>query len=183
MQDIPRQAQMQNERTYQPRPTPSPRYERGVQEQSRQVIQVEVDDDETEEEHPEEVESDISIPASQASLSASAMLRRDPRESFVIAESPRTEQSSYQPPSQSPGQTGEYRAGSSNMRAHPPLSQAGSVTEKGRVLQAKIFGSVTKPGMEGGEKRKRLPSEEEIRAKRLRAKATEGLGLGLGLEL
>lgn len=180
VQNIPREAQVQDARANQSRPTPSPRYE---PVRVRQAMQVDVDDDETEEEHPEEVESDIDIPASQASLSASAMLRRDPRESFEIAGSPHTQQRAYQPASQPPMQTAEYRAGSSNVRAHLPISQAGSVTEKGRVLQAKIFGSVTKPGMatEGGEKRKRLPSEDEIRAKRLRAKASEGLGLGLEL--
>lgn len=159
------------------KPTPFPRYEPAPSQAPLQI-----DDDETEEEHPEEVESDINIPPSQASLSASAMLRRDPRESFEIKESPRTQQNYAQPLSQAPQQTGEYRAGSSNMGAHPPLLAAGSVTEKGRVLQAKIFGSVTKPGMGDGEgKRKRLPSEDEIRAKRLRVKAREGLGLGLEL--
>ena len=156
----------------------SPRYEPLKQ---RQAIQV--DDDETEEEHPEEVESDVDIPASQASLSASAMLRRDPRENFEIAESPRTQASASQGLSQPWQQTEMYRGSlGSNVRAHPPLSAAGSVTEKGRALQAKIFGSVSKPGMDGGgEKRKRLPTEEEIRVKRLRGKAREGLGLGLEL--
>lgn len=166
-------------------PEVSPRYEPIAQPQQLSQ-QMQVDDDETEEEHPEEVESDIDVPASQASLSASAMLRRDPRESFEIVDSPRTQQSSYGPPSQPQPQTMEYKAGSSNVRAHPPLSAAGSVTEKGRVLQAKIFGSVTKPGgVDGGEKRKRLPSgpgvlsEEEAKAKRLRGQAKQGLGLGL----
>lgn len=166
-------------------PEISPRY--GPIAQPRKLSQqVQVDDDETEEEHPEEVESDIDVPASQASLSASAMLRRDPRASFEIADSPRTQQSSYGPPSQPQPQTMEYKAGSSNVRAHPPLSAAGSVTEKGRVLQAKIFGSVTKPGViDGGEKRKRLPngpgalSEEEVKSKRLRGQAKQGLGLSL----
>lgn len=165
-------------------PKTSPRYESIAQPQQLSQ-QMQVDDDETEEEHPEEVQSDVDVPASQASLSASAMLRRDPRESFEIADSPRTQQSSYEPPSQPQPQTMEYKTGAINVRSHPPLSAAGSVTEKGRVLQAKIFGSVTKPGLDGAEKRKRLPSgpsglsEEEVRAKRLRGKAKEGLGLGL----
>jgi hypothetical protein len=50
------------------------------------------------------------------------------------------------------------------------------------LLQARIFGSVTKVGLGGmGEKgkRKRLPSEEEIRAKKLRMAAPEGVGLGI----
>lgn len=166
-------------------PEISPRYE-PIAHPQQLSQQMQVDDDETEEEHPEEVGPDIDVPASQASLSASAMLRKDPREGFEIADSPRTQQSSYGPPSQPQPQTMEYKAGSSNVRAHPPLSAAGSVTEKGRVLQAKIFGSVTKPGtVDGGEKRKRLPdgpggfSEEEVKAKRLRGQAKQGLGLGL----
>ena len=184
----PAQRSMVQARQPQPQVLPeiSPRFEPIAQPQQLSQ-QMQVDDDETEEEHPEEVESDIDVPASQASLSASAMLRRDPRESFEIADSPRTQQSSYAPPSQPRPQIMEYKAGSSNVRAHPPLSAAGSVTEKGRVLQAKIFGSVTKPGLavEGVEKRKRLPSgpgglsEEEVKAKRLRGQAMQGLGLGL----
>ncbi|KFY45611.1 hypothetical protein V494_00865 [Pseudogymnoascus sp. VKM F-4513 (FW-928)] len=90
----------------------------------------------------EEVESD-DIQESQASAAASAMLRRDPRESFEVA-------------------------------ASPGLNEA---TEKGALLQAKIFGSVTKGA--SVPKRKRLPDDEEVKAKKLRMAAGEGVGLGI----
>ncbi|KFY28027.1 hypothetical protein V493_03161 [Pseudogymnoascus sp. VKM F-4281 (FW-2241)] len=90
----------------------------------------------------EELESD-DIQESQASAAASAMLRRDPRESFEVA-------------------------------ASPGLNEA---TEKGALLQAKIFGSVTKGAT--APKRKRLPDDEEVRAKKLRMAAEEGVGLGI----
>lgn len=50
-------------------------------------------------------------------------------------------------------------------------------TEKGALLQAKIFGSVTK-GV-SAPKRKRLPDDEEVKAKKLRMAAGEGVGLGI----
>lgn len=90
----------------------------------------------------EELESD-DVHESQASAAASAMLRRDPRESFEVA-------------------------------ASPGLNEA---TEKGALLQAKIFGSVTKGAT--APKRKRLPDDEEVRAKKLRMAAGEGVGLGI----
>ncbi|KFY02298.1 hypothetical protein O988_02243 [Pseudogymnoascus sp. VKM F-3808] len=90
----------------------------------------------------EELESD-DIQESQASAAASAMLRRDPRESFEVA-------------------------------ASPGLNEA---TEKGALLQAKIFGSVTKGA--SAPKRKRLPDDEEVKAKKLRMAAGEGVGLGI----
>ena len=93
--------------------------------------------------------SNDDIQESQASATASAMLRRDPRESFEVARSPE------------------------------PGAEA---AEKGKLLQARIFGNVTKAGLGGVEekgKRKRLPSEEEIRAKKLRMAAGEGVGLGI----
>jgi hypothetical protein len=103
------------------------------------------DSDETEEMEG----SNDDVQESQASAAASAMLRRDPRESFEVAGSP----------------------------------EAGAeAAEKGKLLQARIFGSVTKAGLGGvaeKAKRKRLPSEEEIRAKKLRMAAGEGVGLGI----
>jgi acetyl-CoA acyltransferase 1 len=90
----------------------------------------------------EELESD-DVQESQASVAASAMLRRDPRESFEVAVSP----------------------------------GLGEATEKGALLQAKIFGSVTKGA--SAPKRKRLPDDEEVRAKKLRMAAGEGVGLGI----
>lgn len=93
----------------------------------------------------EDIESD-DIQESQASAAASAMLRRDPRESFEVAAS----------------------QGSQGL---------GEATEKGQLLQSKIFGSVTKSA--GAPKRKKLPDDEEVRAKKLRMAAGEGVGLGI----
>jgi hypothetical protein len=58
--------------------------------------------------------------------------------------------------------------------ASPGLNEA---TEKGALLQAKIFGSVTKGA--SAPKRKRLPDDEEVKAKKLRMAAGEGVGLGI----
>ncbi len=149
--------------------------------QSRVVRQLMNDDDETESEHEvTEVQvGDERLPASQASQTASAMLRRDPRQSFEM----RDDTSNVA--------TAGSVAGGTESGLLVPVQ---AVAEKTRALQSKLFGSVRKPGVErdggkiedgeaslrsAGEKRKSLPSEEEIRAKRLRIAAQEGLGLGI----
>jgi hypothetical protein len=81
------------------------------------------------------------IPESQASQSATELLRQNPRQSFEVVGSP-----------------------------------APSTAEASHLLQAKIFGSVTKPGVE---KRKRVdePSPYEMKKQRT---GVEGVGLGIG---
>jgi hypothetical protein len=83
------------------------------------------------------------IPESQASQTATEMLRVDPRESLEVVGSPA--------PSKLP-------------------------TEASGLLQAKIFGSVTKPGVD---KRKRVDESADYGVKKLRT-AEAGIGLGIG---
>ncbi|KAI9732268.1 MAG: hypothetical protein M1818_007587 [Claussenomyces sp. TS43310] len=91
-------------------------------------------------------DDDEEIDESQASQSASAMLRRDPRESFEVVSTPT-----------------------------PTIA-----AEKSGLLQAKIFGSVTKPG---NDKRKRLDdgsgSTADYEGKKARMD-DEAVGLGIG---
>jgi acetyl-CoA acyltransferase 1 len=106
--------------------------------------------------HNSQETEDEDIPESQASQKATAMLRRDPRESHEVIRTP------------TPGET---------------IAIAQAAAEKSGLLQAKLFGNVTKPGME---KRKRTDEEiEEAERKRLRmAEAVGGergvIGLGIG---
>lgn len=86
--------------------------------------------------------TDEEIDESRASQTASAMLRRDPRESFEVIGTPTPQ----------------------------------SAAEKSGLLQAKIFGSVTKPGLE---KRKRGDDAGDYKSKKLRLDG-EGVGLGIG---
>jgi len=82
--------------------------------------------------------TDDEIEESQASQSATSMLRLDPRKSMDVLPSP----------------------------TH--------ATEKSGLLQSKLFGSVSKPGVE-----KRKGEGEGSSAKRL--KTAEGVGLGIGI--
>jgi hypothetical protein len=88
--------------------------------------------------------TDEEVEESQASQTATNMLRRDPRESFEVIGSP----------------------------AHGSPTQA---TEKSNLLQTKIFGPVSKAGIE---KRKRAVDEGSAEK---RARTAEGVGLGIGL--
>ncbi len=83
------------------------------------------------------------IPESQASQTATEMLREDPGESMEVVGSP----------------------------TEPTLA-----AETSGLLQAKIFGSVTKSGVE---KRKRVDDSAEFERKRMRT-ADGGIGLGIG---
>jgi hypothetical protein len=85
---------------------------------------------------------DEEITESQASQTATAMLRHDPRESMEVVGSP-----------------------------------IPSVTaETSGLLQAKIFGTITKPGIE---KRKRMDDTSDLEKKKMRANE-EAIGLGIG---
>jgi len=88
------------------------------------------------------------IQESQASRSATAMLRRDPRESFEVVGTP----------------------------SLANTLTASEVGAKSNLLQAKIFGTVTKPGVE---KRKR-GSDADINSPQKTRKLGEGVGLGIG---
>lgn len=91
--------------------------------------------------------SEEEVEESQASQSATAMLRRDPRESFKVVGTP--------------------------PRASTPTSEVGA---KSNLLQAKIFGTVTKPGVEKRKGSHDAGSRGPQKVRRL----GEGVGLGIG---
>lgn len=138
------------------------------------------------------------VQASQASLTASAMLRMDNSRSVDLAASPPSQQQqprSYhyagqpQPEVKERGgdqqqlQFGQHQQ--SHTRTALPVGTVQGAAQKGRILQSKIFGAVSKAGVQRDDKlgedgkRKRLPTDEEVRAKRLRTAAQEELGLGI----
>jgi hypothetical protein len=86
--------------------------------------------------------SDEDITESQASQTATAMLRRDPRESMEVVGSP------------------------------VPFV----ATETSSLLQSKILGNITKPGIE---KRKRMDDTSDLQKKKMRARQP-AIGLGIG---
>lgn len=91
--------------------------------------------------------SDEEVEESQASQSATAMLRKDPRESFEVVGTPSL--------------------------ANTPTSEVGV---KSNLLQRKIFGTVTKPGVEKRKRNSDAGSGSHQKARKL----GEGVGLGIG---